>query len=88
MIKKRLVVCAAIKLASGLIVAGARHHDKIMNAQIKAAGETHIGETQGFIDQFGVFLTRYEAWGIAIDNQQRKYRCGGDKFALFSENLY
>jgi len=83
-----IVVCAANRLASGLIVCGARHHDAVMNAQIKASGETHIGETQGFIDQFGNFLTRLEAHKIAERNGQIKRRCGGDAHKLFSENLY
>jgi len=82
------VVCAANRLASGLIVCGARHHDAVMNAQIKASGENHLGETQGFIDQFGNFLTRLEAREIAERNGQIKRRCGGDAHKLFSENLY
>lgn len=86
--KRRVIVCAANKLASGLIVCGARHHDAFMNAQIKAAGDTHVGEIQGFIDNKGNFLTREEAHKIAYWNRQRKYRCGGDKKTLFSENLY
>ena len=83
-----VVVCAANRLASGLIVCGARHHDTVMNAQIKASGESHVGETQGFIDQFGNFLTRSEALQIAKANGQIKRRCGGDSEQLFSENLY
>ena len=83
-----VVVCAANRLASGLIVCGARHHDAVMNEQIRAAGETHIGEEQGFIDQFGNFLTREDARTIALENGQIKKRCGGDSVRLFSENLY
>lgn len=86
--KPQVIVCAANKLKSGLIVTGARHHDKIMNAQIKASNETHIGEIQGFIDQYGDFLTREQALDIALKSDQRKYRCGGDRNQLFSENLY
>ena len=83
-----VVVCAANRLASGLIVCGARHHDAVMNAQIKASGESHIGETQGFIDQFGNFMTRSEALQVALRSGQRKKRCVGDSEQLFSENLY
>lgn len=83
-----IIVCAANRLASGLIVCGARHHDAIMNAQIKASGESCVGEIQGFIDQFGNFLTRSEAHQIAERNGQIKRRCGGDAEQLFSENLY
>jgi hypothetical protein len=83
-----VVVCAANKLKSGLIVTGARHHDKIMNAQIAASGQSHVGETQGFINQFGNFMTRSEALEVALKTGQRKHRCGGDSKQLFSENLY
>lgn len=88
MLSKPRIVCAANKLASGLIVCGARHHDKVMNAQIKAANETFVNEIQGFIDQHGVFYTRQEAWVIAEKNDQIIRRCGGDDGKLFSENLY
>ena len=84
----QVVVCAANKLSNGLIVCGARHHDGVMNAQIKAAGQSHVGEAQGFIDQFGQFLTREEAHVIARKNGQIVKRCGGDAHKLFSENLY
>jgi hypothetical protein len=43
---------------------------------------------QGFIDQFGVFMTREEAYEVAKAAGQIKYRCGGDEGRLFSENLY
>jgi hypothetical protein len=45
-------------------------------------------EEQGFIDQFGVFMTREEAYVVAKAAGQIKYRCGGDDGVLFSENLY
>jgi hypothetical protein len=86
--KPTVIVCAANRLATGLIVCGARHHDPIMNAQIEAAGCGWVGEEQGFIDNKGNFLTREEAHKIAYWNRQIKYRCGGDKKTLFSENLY
>jgi hypothetical protein len=43
---------------------------------------------QGFIDQFGKFLTREEAWVIASENGQIRRQVGGDQSRLYSENLY
>jgi hypothetical protein len=43
---------------------------------------------QGFIDQFGDWMTREEAWIVAVDQNQVRRRCGGDGDRLFSENLY
>jgi hypothetical protein len=43
---------------------------------------------QGFIDTWGNFLTREEAWVNATFNNQIIRRCGGDEGRLYSENLY
>jgi hypothetical protein len=51
----------------------------------------HAKDAQGFIDQFGVYMTRQEAWKVAEAAGQILYRCGGDTIDggyLFSENLY
>jgi hypothetical protein len=87
------VVCAANRNADGLIVAGARHYDDVMRAQIKSStGNWRVNMVeQGFIDQFGNFLSRQEAWTIANRNNQITRRCGGDEAdggTLYSENLY
>jgi hypothetical protein len=84
----RKVVCAAIKLQSGLIVCGARHFDDVMRAQIRACGHSHVGGEQGFIDQRGVFLTRQEARQVAEASGQITRSVGGDANRLYSENLY
>lgn len=85
----RRVVCAANRVGDR-IVTGARHYDKVMHAQIArsegAAFWRHA--EQGFIDQFGDFLTREEAWVVAEAQGQIRHRCGGDGKKLFSENLY
>lgn len=90
----RFIVCAANRYGD-LIITGARHHDPIMNAQIKAlraAGaipKSGRGE-QGFIDQRGVFLNRWEALAVAVRagqvNVRRKKSPPEDR--LFSEDLY
>lgn len=90
---QQIVVCAACKRGD-VIIAGARHYDKVMRSQILAIDvKTHFyGEEwkEGFIDQFGDFLTRKEAMQIAIKAGQKvdiKRGCGNTEF-LFSEGLY
>jgi hypothetical protein len=91
------VVCAANRYQAPdgqpVVIPAPRHHDMTMNFLIKsldAAGAIYTDERgeQGFIDQFGKFLTREEAREIALRNGQRRRRCGGDGKQLFSENLY
>lgn len=85
------VVCAAARNAHGDIVCAPRHYDATMRAQMDAAPERWPRgghPEQGFVDQFGTFLTREEAWVIAEREGQIHRRCGGDGAELFSENLY
>ena len=84
---KQRIVCAAMR-KEGYIICGARHFDSIMRAAIKKFNDKPAGWEQGFIDQFGVFLTREEAFVIAEANGQIRQRVGGDNGRLFSENLY
>ncbi len=83
------------------LVIGVRHHDPLMHEQIAtkvmvAAGTGHRegertawrGSEQGFIDQWGTFMTREEALEVALAAGQRIYRCGGDEKRLYSECLY
>ncbi len=86
------IVCAANLFDDGVIVIGARHYDTIMHATIDLLGDKIKGRPiQGFIDKFGVFHTRKEAWKIAVQADQIFRRCGGDdkdNGTLYSENLY
>lgn len=90
---QQIVVCAAIKIGD-LIIAGARHHDKVMKSQLSYIDnwkqfKHNNGEVQGFIDQFGDFLTREEAMQIVKDNGQRfNIDHNGSDTVLFSEGLY
>ena len=59
--RKRVIVCAANRIKSGLIVLGVRHCDELMHSQVR---DLTCSE-QGFIDNDGDFLTREEAWGVA-----------------------
>ena len=87
------IVCAAIR-KNDRIMCGPRHYDHIMRKQI-AASEGQLWwkssidngiVDQGFIDQYGNYLTRDEAFALAkINNQIVR-----DEFhtQLYSEMLY
>jgi len=82
------IVCAANRFENGPLLIGARHFDQHMHVQANYLGvkgtEPH---EQGFIDQYGRFYSRKDAWGIAEKNGQIIRRCDCDG-ELFSENLY
>lgn len=83
------IVCAAIRHESGLVICGPRHYDKAMNRQVRRYPKgVWIDAEQGFVDQFGEFYNRREAFWIALENNQIFRRVGGDEVELFSENLY
>ena len=83
-----IVVCAAIRVG-GVIFCGARHCDSVMHTQADAANMSlQLGE-QGFINQFGEFLSREEAMKVVKEARQpfNIERNRGDT-VLFSEGLY
>lgn len=86
---KRRIVCAAIRYPNGTVITGARHFDSVMHAQLKFIPESiknNVPE-QGFIDQRGVYLDRFEALTIAeAANQLIRKTTPVDR--LFSEDLY
>lgn len=91
----RVVVCSALSvLGRDTIICGPRHFDATMRKQLELLQLTFsdLKEepviVQGFIDQFGVFMSREEAWIVAQSAGQIKHRVGGDGTKLFSENLY
>lgn len=90
------IVCAANRLPDGHVILGARHWDKFMHQ----AADAHLGHMglqeadlecgdaeQGFIDQWGTFYSRTDAWVIAERAGQiiRQVSTPGE---LYSENLY
>lgn len=87
----RRVVCAAVKFSDGLIVTGPRHFDNTMHAVISRVGfstSKHCADAeQGFVDQWGRFMTREEAFIVAWSRGQflAKSETPG---VLFSEDLY
>ena len=101
------VVCAAYVMNDGLVVSGARHYSPDMRRtmqqlygpkyHLKVNRDYHDG---GFINQFGDYLTREEAWVVADREGQLLHGVGnndfvgprkagvGDTGTLYSENLY
>ena len=84
---QRRVVCAANRFPDGVIILGARHWGPLMCEHANLLGRRGGNEEQGFIDQWRVFMTREEAWLVAVDAGQiiRDVGCSGE---LYSENLY
>lgn len=87
------IVCAAIRnKKTGLIICGPRHFDETMVKVIESYDEglfKWADADQGFVDQYGNFLTRHEAYIIA----ERKHQLFGrgaphNAGVLFSEDLY
>lgn len=98
------IVCAANYHPNSPLILGARHWDPLMHANYEQFEQLHVhrvktGEAvglfpeghefeQGFIDKFGNWLTREEAWVVANAAGQILRRVGGDGGRLYSENLY
>lgn len=89
----RAIVCAAIRAEDGSLVLGIRHYSQDMFDQIEQRGDRekfyHRGSTnQGFVDQYGIYLTRREAFVVAESaNQINNYDACPD-YTLYSEGLY
>lgn len=89
----RRVVSMAANIVSGHLITGNRHFCPIMIMSLEALGLTrkngdenwvHDPHTdQGFVDQWGIYMTREEAWTVAEKAGQikRVYTEG----VLFSE---
>lgn len=63
------IVCAAVKLADGLIICGVRHFDHLMRAMLpEDLSEARVvlkGHEEGFVDNKYEFVDREAAWDIA-----------------------
>ena len=84
------VVCAALRKHNNLMIVGPRHFDSFMHKQIAMmACPSNSWKTaeQGFIDQYGNFLTREEAWIIA-EKAGQIIKQVSSPGTLYSENLY
>jgi hypothetical protein len=96
------IVCAAVKMRNKVtgditLLIGARHWDNLMHAQRGFMSSDWIEDrsdgpmtSQGFVDQFGNYLTRKEACAIAKSHNQVRFTGPGFEAEdiLFSENLY
>lgn len=94
---QRRVVCAAIRASDGSLLLGIRHYSRDMHAQIENRYDSgkfinRHDPDQGFVDQWGVYMTREEAYRVAEAAGQIKYpeACGQglDGPKLYSEGLY
>jgi hypothetical protein len=89
----QFIVCAACRLPGDeVIFCGPRHFDETIRKQIDAARMMHLARDmeQGFIDQYGNFLTREEAMQITKRTGQIVHlsRQAGITDELYSEGLY
>lgn len=83
------IVCAACRWPDGHIILGIRHFSPDMHLSAKLQGYEHVpGIDQGFVDQYGRFLTRQEAYEVAVKQGQYKPYEPYTPGALFSEDLY
>ena len=84
------VVCAAIRNKYKDIICGPRHFDDTMQAQMNISNvdnEAWYESEQGFVDQEGNFLTRKEAYKVAVIAGQIEGQEDADVI-LISEDLY
>lgn len=97
MTKERRVVCAAIRGEDGRILLGIRHYSEDMYNQLRFRTDAEnfyhrTGLDQGFVDQYGVYMTRREAYQVAHAAKQiiNYNACLEDDlgYYLYSEGLY
>ena len=81
------IVCAALQFPDGLIICGTRHFDPIMRELIKRLEVLPQLAICGFVDQFGRFYTRAEAYKIAVNCGQIVFDATGKK-ELQSIDIY
>ena len=85
------VVCAALRFGD-VIVCGPRHFDHVMQPLLENVRATTgvFKPEQGFVDQYGKFMTREEALLVAEAEGQINERRPKTSPAtsLFSEDLY
>lgn len=93
----RRVVCAAIRAVDGSLLLGIRHYSEDMHRQIEQRldGDKfkhRLDDDQGFVDQHGRFMDRFEAYRTAARAAQILYpeKCGEgiDDHGLLLPKLY
>jgi hypothetical protein len=85
---QEIIVCAACKYETGIILCGPRHHN--VNMQAHDLGIFTEVYVDGFLNQFAEFRTREESMKIVLENGQpfNSERNGGSGKELYSEGLY
>lgn len=87
----RRIVCAAwMHLETGQVITGVRHSCPLMRAAKESNGGWQFwkGKAEsGFVDQYGKFWGREEAWKIA-EEQGQIINQVAPSGTLYSENLY
>ena len=87
--RPRTVVCAALLYKCGTIIVSVRHFDAFARKQVELHKLKHFQHKQGFVDQWGNFMNREEAWHVATTNRQKiDHDRNGPKGTLYSEGLY
>lgn len=88
---ERRVVCAANRVGN-IIVPGPRHYSPLMHdlrLRMLITDDDWRSAEQGFIDQWGVFMTREDALVVAREAGQLEGRTKTHpERLLFSEDLY
>jgi len=95
----RRVVCAAIRAADGSLLLGIRHYSRDMHEQIAMRRDGYkflyrLDEDQGFVDQHCEWMSREEAYRVALNAGQldvSRYERVGHGLngpRLYSEGLY
>lgn len=95
--KCRFVVAAANRYGDLITAVGARHGSPVMWQQLSAIREEKLIDLdnkglaeQGFICQHDIFMTREEAWEVAVASGQLNLRryCGHEFGRLYSEDVW
>ena len=91
--KLNRIVCSATLYENGVMILSPRHFDLVAKQMIERLNPDwkywrNMKQEQGFVDKFGQFQTREQAWEIAYAANQIVRSCAGDAGTLYSENLY
>lgn len=90
---QRRVVCSAIRADDGSVLLGLRHYSQDMHDQLQVRNDRskflhRSGDDQGFVDQSGVYMTRQEAYAVALAAGQILWPDECRDGRLYSEALY
>ena len=90
MTNKRVIVAEACK-GGDIVLVRVHHSAEFMQSQFESMRAQGRDIVQGFVDNEGNFLNRYEAWEVAKKSGQIKHLVAVDsalKYPLFSDDLW